>query len=130
PRHRPGRREASQSTTRSGKSSRPPGCLIRDDRDLYAIAMPVPHGNTKAARTSANADTLAEYGMTRIRLYVLSLLLVVAPVTQAQSAKHPLSLDDIQRIADVRDPQCSPDGNWVAYVVSNIDVREDKSSAH
>jgi len=59
-----------------------------------------------------------------------ALLLAIAPVTQAQSAKHPLSLDDIQRIADVRDPQCSPDGNWVAYVVSNIDVREDKTGAH
>ena len=68
--------------------------------------------------------------MTNSRLYALALLMATAPVAQAQSAKHPLSLDDIQRIADVRDPQCSPDGNWVAYVVSNIDVREDKSSAH
>src|SRR5213593_3641855 len=63
-------------------------------------------------------------------LRVLALLLVAAPVTWAQSAKHPLTLDDIQRITDVRDPQCSPDGQWVAYVVSNIDVKEDKSSAH
>src|SRR5216117_928965 len=68
--------------------------------------------------------------MTNSRLYALALLMATPPVAQAQSAKHPLSLDDIQRIADVRDPQCSPDGNWVAYVVSNIDVREDKSSAH
>src|SRR5881394_2211613 len=57
-------------------------------------------------------------------------LLVVAPSGRAQSAKHPLTIDEIQRIADVRDPQCSPDGQWVAYVVSNIDVKEDKSSAH
>src|SRR5438105_3038714 len=69
--------------------------------------------------------------MTNTRIAsAFALVLAIAPVTQAQSAKHPLSLDDIQRIADVRDPQCSPDGNWVAYVVSNIDVREDKSSAH
>ena len=63
-------------------------------------------------------------------LVALSLLLILAPATQAQSAKHPLTLDDIQRIVDVRDPQCSPDGQWVAYVVSSIDVKEDKSSAH
>jgi dipeptidyl aminopeptidase/acylaminoacyl peptidase len=31
---------------------------------------------------------------------------------------------------DVRDPQCSPDGKSVAYVVSAIDVKEDKSNAH
>lgn len=31
---------------------------------------------------------------------------------------------------EVRDPQCSPEGRWVAYVVSTTDVQEDKSSAH
>jgi dipeptidyl aminopeptidase/acylaminoacyl peptidase len=48
----------------------------------------------------------------------------------AQPAKHPLTIDDIQRMADVRDPQCSPDGQSVAYVVSKIDVKEDKSNSH
>src|SRR6188474_2886553 len=48
----------------------------------------------------------------------------------AQPAKHPLTLDDIQRMADVRDPQCSPDGTSVAYVVSRVDVKEDKSNSH
>jgi Tol biopolymer transport system component len=48
----------------------------------------------------------------------------------AQPAKHPLTLDDIQRMADVRDPQCSPDGKSIAYVVSRIDVKEDKSNSH
>src|SRR5260370_24358182 len=31
---------------------------------------------------------------------------------------------------DGREPQCSPDGQWVAYTVSTIDVKEDKSSTH
>src|SRR5260370_41756602 len=31
---------------------------------------------------------------------------------------------------DVRDPQCSPDGKSVAYVVGTTDVKEDKSNAH
>jgi Tol biopolymer transport system component len=48
----------------------------------------------------------------------------------AQPAKHPLTIDDIQRMADVRDPQCSPDGKAIAYVVSRIDVKEDKSNSH
>ena len=33
-------------------------------------------------------------------------------------------------IADVRDPQCSPDGKSIAYVVSRIDLKEDKSNSH
>ena len=48
----------------------------------------------------------------------------------AQSAKHPITLDDIQRLAEVRDPQCSPDGRAVAYVVSRVDVKEDKNHSH
>ena len=31
---------------------------------------------------------------------------------------------------EVRDPQCSPDGKWVAYAVSQIDVKEDRSDGH
>ena len=38
-------------------------------------------------------------------------------------ARHPLTLDDIARLAEVRDPQFSPDGQSVAYVVSH-DRRE------
>jgi dipeptidyl aminopeptidase/acylaminoacyl peptidase len=48
----------------------------------------------------------------------------------AQAAKHPITLDDIQRLAEVRDPQCSPDGRQVAYVVSQIDTKEDKANSH
>ena len=48
----------------------------------------------------------------------------------AQPARRPLKLDDLARINDVRDPQCSPDGQSVAYVVSAIDVKEDKSNSH
>jgi dipeptidyl aminopeptidase/acylaminoacyl peptidase len=48
----------------------------------------------------------------------------------AQPARRPLKLDDLTRMNDVRDPQCSPDGQAVAYVVSAIDVKEDKSNSH
>src|SRR5258706_16049656 len=45
----------------------------------------------------------------------------------AQPAKRPLKLDDLGRMREVRDPQCSPDGKFVAYVVSQIDVKEDRN---
>jgi dipeptidyl aminopeptidase/acylaminoacyl peptidase len=44
----------------------------------------------------------------------------------AQPARHPLTLDDLARFREVRDPQCSPDGQWVAYTVTTTDVKEDK----
>ena len=62
--------------------------------------------------------------------FALAFVAVSSPALIAQPAKLPMTLDDIQRMADVRDPQCSPDGQSVAYVVSRVDVKEDKSNSH
>ncbi|HEY7055335.1 MAG TPA: hypothetical protein VH458_02360, partial [Vicinamibacterales bacterium] len=61
---------------------------------------------------------------------VAALLTAVGAVLAQGSARHPMTLDDLARLAEVRDPQCSPDGRAVAYVVSTIDVKEDKSTSH
>src|SRR3989454_2846409 len=62
---------------------------------------------------------------------ILVLLLAVTNFVAAQQpAKHPLKLDDLARMREVRDPQVSPDGQWVAYVVATIDVKEDKTNSH
>jgi len=60
---------------------------------------------------------------------ILSGLVIViasAGIAAAQGAKRPLSLDDLGKLKEVRDPQCAPDGKSVAFVVSQIDVKEDK----
>lgn len=65
------------------------------------------------------------------RKSVAILLLIFISVTAwAQPAKRPLKLDDLVRLNDVRDPQLSPDGQSLAYVVAAVDVKEDKSIAH
>src|SRR5678815_3480169 len=68
--------------------------------------------------------------MTRQLRHSLILILAIASFVCAQTARRPLKIDDIFRFKDVRDPQVSPDGQWVAYVVSTVDTKEDKSSAH
>src|SRR5690242_8475689 len=70
--------------------------------------------------------------MYRRRLSSLSVLLVLVCTCAlvAQTARHPMKLDDFARFRNVNDPQVSPDGKFVAYVVSTIDVKEDKSSSH
>jgi dipeptidyl aminopeptidase/acylaminoacyl peptidase len=60
----------------------------------------------------------------RTLLFLLSAALVFSQV------KRPLKLDDLARFREVRDPQCSPDGQFVAYTVSTIDAKEDKSATH
>jgi dipeptidyl aminopeptidase/acylaminoacyl peptidase len=41
--------------------------------------------------------------------------------------KRPLQSSDLYRLKEVRDPQLSPDGAWVAYSVTTIDSAKDKS---
>ena len=61
---------------------------------------------------------------------VLLFVLVLATALSAQTVKRPIKLDDIPRLREVRDPQLSPDGQSIAFVVSSVDAKEDKSSAH
>src|SRR5215208_4646265 len=63
---------------------------------------------------------------------ILSGLVIViasAGIAAAQGGKRPLSLDDLGKIKEVRDPQCAPDGKSVAFVVSQIDVKDDKPAS-
>jgi dipeptidyl aminopeptidase/acylaminoacyl peptidase len=57
-------------------------------------------------------------------------LLVAMASLVAQPARHRLTLDDLGTFHEVRDPQLSPDGQSVAYVVSTVDVRADKTNTH
>ena len=70
--------------------------------------------------------------MYRRRLSFISLLLILtlSYAHNAQTARRPLKLDDMTRFRNVSDPQLSPDGQWVAYVVSTIDAKDDKSTSH
>src|SRR5438874_10641577 len=62
--------------------------------------------------------------------HAVVLILAWTAALQAEVARRPLKLDDVARMREVRDPQCSPDGQWVAYVVAAIDVKEDKTNSH
>src|SRR5437867_1814740 len=59
--------------------------------------------------------------------FALTLVVASVVITTAQTGKRPISLDDLGRLKEVRDPQCAPDGKSVAFVVSQIDVKEDKA---
>src|SRR4249919_3962371 len=59
-------------------------------------------------------------------LNAMVIVLASAGIASAQGGKRPLSLDDLARLKELRDPQCAPDGKSGAFVVSQIDVKEDK----
>ena len=53
-----------------------------------------------------------------------------APTAVSRSAPpRPFSLDDVLHVRDVRDPEISPDGAWVAYTVSTPDTAEDRNKS-
>src|SRR3954451_23107117 len=64
----------------------------------------------------------------KYRAAVLALSLTLIPGV-AQAQKRPLATDDTYNIKDVRDPQRSPDGKWVAYVVSRAIKDTDKNDS-
>jgi dipeptidyl aminopeptidase/acylaminoacyl peptidase len=61
--------------------------------------------------------------------YRFGLLLVQSAFVFAQNAPRPVRIEDMHAFHDVRDPQISPDGKWVAYTVSSVDVAGDKSDS-
>jgi dipeptidyl aminopeptidase/acylaminoacyl peptidase len=60
-------------------------------------------------------------------LFVGLLLILPAP---AQAQQRPIQVDDQFRWLRVADPQISPDGNHVVYVVTKVDLAGNKSSAN
>ena len=57
---------------------------------------------------------------------VLSLLTTVPASAQA---RRPLNVDDLFNLKEVRDPQRSPDGKWVAYTVGRAIKDTDKNDS-
>jgi dipeptidyl aminopeptidase/acylaminoacyl peptidase len=58
-------------------------------------------------------------------ILVACLLTIPSVASPAARATRPLSLDDLAKYRSVSDPQVSPDGKWVAYVVGTIDAEKD-----
>ncbi|HNU08412.1 MAG TPA: hypothetical protein PKO33_11650, partial [Pyrinomonadaceae bacterium] len=56
----------------------------------------------------------------------LVLSLVAAVASSAQS-KRPITIDDLMKLKAVESPRVSPDGKWIAFTVTEMDLKEDKS---
>lgn len=64
------------------------------------------------------------------RLAFAFFLVSLLAASEADAAeRRRFVVDDIARLRDVSDPQISPDGGWVAYVVEFGDVDEDKRTS-
>lgn len=63
-----------------------------------------------------------------MRRPLLLAALLLAPALPAQQPRR-MTFDDVMAMRNVADAQLSPDGKWVAYVVSRIDMKENATDA-
>ncbi|HWX39774.1 MAG TPA: hypothetical protein VN345_01370, partial [Blastocatellia bacterium] len=66
--------------------------------------------------------------MKRTFAFVALVLLAAAASVVAQQ-KRPMTPEDVIALKRVTDAQVSPDGKWVAYVVTTADMKEDADDA-
>ncbi|MCI0605193.1 S9 family peptidase [bacterium] len=59
---------------------------------------------------------------------LMIILLLFLPATVFAQGKRNLTVDDLFAFKDVNDPQTSPDGKWIAYVVETMNAEKDKAN--
>lgn len=64
-----------------------------------------------------------------LALVFACLLLAASSAAVGQDKRRPMKLDDLFRFKRVSDPQVSPDGKHVAYVVGSVDLAENKTTS-
>ncbi len=60
--------------------------------------------------------------------FTILILFIVSSFSYSQD-KRPMEIDDMFKIKRVTDPQLSPDGKWIAYVITEVDKAANKSNS-
>ena len=64
------------------------------------------------------------------RLTSLEFVLALLALSAIAQAKRPITFEDLMKIQRISDPQVSPDGKWIAYVQTSVDLEADKKASH
>src|SRR6267143_1010202 len=75
------------------------------------------------------ARSLEVPAMPRAAFVLLLLTAATSAVAQAPPPQRPLTVDDLFALKQVGNPQVSPDGRWVAYVVRTLNLKSDRNEA-
>src|SRR6201993_1474409 len=69
-------------------------------------------------------------GGTSLRRFLLSVLILAFAVPALAQAKHPFTFEDMMKLKRVGDPQVSPDGKWVIFSVTDVDLAANTKTPH
>jgi dipeptidyl aminopeptidase/acylaminoacyl peptidase len=72
---------------------------------------------------------LKRKGFIMKRLIVIFTLLLAITAIMAAQTKRPLEIDDMFRIKRASDPQISPDGKWICFVITTVDKEANKMNS-
>ena len=61
-----------------------------------------------------------------LSLLLLTFIICTNAFAQTNAPKRPIAPNDVYRLTTVADPKISPDGNWVAYVLTTVDSAKNK----
>ena len=67
-------------------------------------------------------DTCRPFGLWAIILMLFGQAAVLQAQETSGKESRLLTVDDYFELADVSDPQISPEGDWIAYTVSRSDI--------
>src|SRR5262245_44491202 len=65
-----------------------------------------------------------------LRAIFFAIVILMNATSSAVAAKRPMTIDDLLKFKRVSDPQISPDGSQVIYVVTTVDLEGNKSTAN
>lgn len=67
--------------------------------------------------------------MTAKHLKIFSLILLFSLYFESysQETKKPIAVADLMKLKSASNPQISPDGKWIAYTISEMNLKKDKS---
>jgi dipeptidyl aminopeptidase/acylaminoacyl peptidase len=69
----------------------------------------------------------------RLRLCAALLLPILIPGTlypQVSSPRRPMTFEDMQRMRRLDDLSLSPDGHWVLFAVTDVDLQQNRKTSH
>jgi dipeptidyl aminopeptidase/acylaminoacyl peptidase len=64
------------------------------------------------------------------RTTVIGILFTLICIALPAAGKRPITFEDMMKMQQISDPQVSPDGRWVAYTQTSVDLEANKKTGH